>query len=228
MQNKNNEEICRNIVYAVSMTDTEKRIRALQKRMLAARRSSRPHRIVFLDFDGVVNVPYEYGTEEFDAAMAEGVYDFFRPEITVRLDRLIHDYDLRVVISSSWRYSGMEFCCNSLRNAGFSEDVVIEGMTALREDYPPRWEEILIYLEEHPNVSEFLILDDLPMRVLSPWAVQTVFEEGYSEECDRKAREILDRQIADVRKDFRLFWVAAAGLCILLILWVLSNIGGLK
>lgn len=169
--------------------------------MLRNRIENRIHRVLFLDFDGVVNVPYEYGTPEFDAAMAQGVYDFFRPEIVERLDRLIHEFDLHVVISSSWRYSGMEFCQNSLRNAGFSEDVIIEDLTVLSEGMPPRYLEILEYLETHPKISEILILDDIPMHGLSDYAVQTVFEDGYDEAADQKARAILNRQIQTVQGD---------------------------
>ena len=169
--------------------------------MLRNRIENRIHRVLFLDFDGVVNVPYEYGTPEFDAAMAQGVYDFFRPEIVERLDKLIHEFDLHVVISSSWRYSGMEFCQNSLRNAGFSEDVIIEDLTVLSEGMPPRYLEILEYLEDHPRISEILILDDIPMHGLSDYAVQTVFEDGYDEAADQKARAILNRQIQSVQAE---------------------------
>lgn len=179
----------------------EDRITAVTRQMLRNRIENRIHRVLFLDFDGVVNVPYEYGTPEFDAAMAQGVYDFFRPEIVERLDKLIHEFDLHVVISSSWRYSGMEFCQNSLRNAGFSEDVIIEDLTVLSEGMPPRYLEILEYLEDHPRISEILILDDLPMHGLSDYAVQTVFEDGYDEAADRQARAILNRQIQTVQTE---------------------------
>ena len=179
----------------------EDRITAVKRQMMRNRIENRIHRVLFLDFDGVVNVPYEYGTPEFDAAMAQGVYDFFRPEIVERLDRLIHEFDLHVVISSSWRYSGMEFCQNSLRNAGFSEDVIIEDLTVLSEGMPPRYLEILEYLEDHPRISEILILDDLPMHGLSDYAVQTVFEDGYDEAADWQARAILNRQIQTVQTE---------------------------
>ena len=179
----------------------EDRITAVTRQMLRNRIENRIHRVLFLDFDGVVNVPYEYGTPEFDAAMAQGVYDFFRPEIVERLDKLIHEFDLHIVISSSWRYSGMEFCQNSLRNAGFSEDVIIEDLTVLSEGMPPRYLEILEYLEDHPKISEILILDDLPMHGLSDYAVQTVFEDGYDEAADRQARAILNRQIQSVQTE---------------------------
>ena len=203
----------------------EERITAVTRQMLRNRIENRIHRVLFLDFDGVVNVPYEYGTPEFNAAMDQGVYDFFRPEIVERLDQLIHEFDLHIVVTSSWRFSGLEFCQNSLRNAGFSEDVIIEGMTELDDDYPPRWTEILKYLEEHPEISDILILDDLPMHELSDFAVQTVFENGYDEEADRKARSILNRQILSVgteagaQKVMLLFMIAVIVVLVIVFLY---------
>ena len=52
----------------------EDRITAVTRQMLRNRIENRIHRVLFLDFDGVVNVPYEYGTPEFDAAMAQGPF----------------------------------------------------------------------------------------------------------------------------------------------------------
>lgn len=200
----------------------EERIKAVKEQMRRNRLEGKSYRVLFLDFDGVVNVPYEYGTPEYNAAMEEGVYDFFRPEIVVRLNRLIHDYDLHVVISSSWRYSGIEFCQNSLKNAGFDEDVVIQGTTALSEGFPPRWSEILEYTEAHPEISEILILDDIPMKKLSEFAVQTNFEDGYTDQSDHMARYILDHQIHSLKAEDQMHKIAAAaGIVILLIFIVI-------
>ena len=49
----------------------EERITAVTRQMLRNRIEDRIHRVLFLDFDGVVNVPYEYGTPEFNAAMEQ-------------------------------------------------------------------------------------------------------------------------------------------------------------
>ena len=170
------------------------RLWKLKLRLWNNRRKRQIHRVLFLDFDGVVNIPYEFGTPEYNDAMDRGVYDFFRPEIVERLNTLIHEYDLHIVISSSWRFSGIQFCQDSLWNAGFDRDVVIEGLTPLTDDFRPRDEEILDYLEAHPEISSVLILDDIPMRELKDYAVQTIFEEGYSKSCDQTARAILNRQ----------------------------------
>ena len=172
------------------------RLSVIEQRMRENRKAGGNHRVLFLDFDGVVNVPYQYGTPEYEDAMSRGVYDFFRPEITERLNKLIHDYQLSVVISSSWRTMGVKFCQNSLLEAGFDTDVIIEGTTDVNS-FEPRHEEILSYLEEHPDITAFLILDDIPMKELSSYAVETVFDEGYTEACDKRARTILDRQMKE-------------------------------
>ncbi len=188
------------------------------------RKAGRNHRVLFLDFDGVVNVPYRYGTPEYEDAMSRGVYDFFRPEITERLNRLIHDCQLSVVISSSWRTMGVEFCQNSLLEAGFDKDVVIEGTTAV-DSFEPRHEEILSYLEEHPDITAFLILDDIPMKELSSYAVETVFEDGYTEDCDRRARKILERQIQGQSSSQWVLWILGILIVILLIIRIYGCTG---
>ena len=193
------------------------RLSAIEQRMRKNRKAGGNHRVLFLDFDGVVNVPYQYGTPEYDDAMARGVYDFFRPEITERLNRLIHDYQLSVVISSSWRTMGVEFCQNSLLEAGFEPDVIIEGTTDVGS-FEPRHEEILLYLEEHPDITAFLILDDIPMKELSSYAVETVFEEGYTEACDKRARKILDRQIEDHASSTEYLWIGVAVVLLILLI----------
>ena len=179
------------------------RLLKIERRMKRCRASKTGERLLFLDFDGVVNVPYRTGTPEYEEAMKRGEYDFFRPEIVARLNRLIKEYGLSVVISSSWRSMGLDFCVSSMRDAGFDPSIHVRGTMPLWDNYPPRSEEILMYLEKEADVSGFLILDDIDMRILRPYAVQTVFEEGYTEACDQKARAILERQFADNGKVFQ-------------------------
>ena len=200
--------------------DAKQRLKHIEIRMKKNRELRRHHVILFLDFDGVVNVPYRYGSPEYEAAMEQGVYDFFRPEIVERLNRLIHEYHLSVVISSSWRYSGIRFCQDSLWNAGFDRDVVIEGLTVLSEGIPPRHEEILDYLESVGDLTGFLILDDINMHELSGYAVQTVFEDGYTEACDQHARMILEREI-DVKENHRLSAVIVIFIVLVILVFVL-------
>ncbi len=146
-------------------------------------------RYLFLDFDGVVNVMPEPDTEEFRKAAAAGQYEFFRPEIAERVGKLCLDYDLSIVIASSWRFLGADACMQKLYDAGMNRSVKTAGTTQAEDG--PRELEIAGYLLEHPDYEAFLILDDLPMTVLKPWSIQAASETGYTEADDRKARKML-------------------------------------
>ena len=146
-------------------------------------------RYLFLDFDGVVNVPPKPDTEEFQKAIAENRFEFFRPEIVQRVGQLCLEYDLSIVIASSWRFLGAEACMQKLYDAGLDRSVKSAGTT--QEEDAPREHEISAYLEEHPDYEAFLILDDIPMTYLKPWAISVISEEGFTEADDQKARELL-------------------------------------
>lgn len=150
-------------------------------------------RYLFLDFDGVVNVPPEPDTEEFQQAVAANQFEFFRPEIAERVGRLCLDYDLSIVIASSWRFLGIDACMQKLYDSGMDRSVKNAGTT--QEEDAPREQEIANYLQEHPDYEAFLILDDLPMTYLKPWALHIVSEKGYTEADDRKARKLLSHML---------------------------------
>jgi len=170
------------------------RLSAVRSKLRRSRRKGSTHRLLFLDFDGVVNVPYDYDSPEFQEMEEKGEYDFFRPELVARVNRLCRDYGLSVVITSSWRYSGLDYCIDSLMRAGFDPAIEIEGMTDTDDPLFRREEEIFAYLMKTEAVSSFLILDDIPMEEFRDYAVATPFYSGYDEESDLQARKILDRQ----------------------------------
>ena len=145
--------------------------------------------ILFLDFDGVINA----GISLKDFVFKElpcGFYDLSNHDCVKRVNQLIHDYSLSIVLSTSWRATGMEKCYAYLTEIGFDQDIDIVGMTALDKGVS-REEVIMDYLLEHPSFRGFLILDDITMEHLKYFQVVTNFQDGYSEACDAKAREIL-------------------------------------
>ena len=170
------------------------RLSAIHAKLRKNRKKGYDHKVLFLDFDGVVNVPYEYGSPEYEAVLESGSYDFFRPEIVDRLNRLCHEYELFVVMTTSWRYSGLDYCVESLLNAGFDPDIPIEGMTDTDDPLFRREGEIFSYVLQSEKITGFVILDDIPMDNLQDYAVTTIFEVGYDEACDQRARELLDAQ----------------------------------
>ncbi len=171
------------------------------------RKGSR-HRLLFLDFDGVVNVPFAPGTPEFEQAMRGETNDFFRPEMVDRVNRLCRDYGLAVVITSSWRYSGLDYCLSHLYRAGFDRTIPVEGMTDTDDPLFRREDEIYRYVMQARDVSAFLILDDIPMDCYRTHQVCTDFETGYDETCDARARELLDGMLQPKDSVFMRAWDA--------------------
>ena len=116
------------------------------------------NRVVFLDYDGVVN------RKMWSKVDGEWVCRYGYPE-----DGMVNDlqavqwvsefcekYGYDIVVTSTWRkYPEWEAC---LRGAGLRDTVKILGATAL----PPkdRAEEISEYLAAHPDVDAYLVFDD--------------------------------------------------------------------
>ncbi|MCR5230627.1 MAG: hypothetical protein K6D03_10925 [Solobacterium sp.] len=163
------------------------------KMKLADRRGSQL-RYLFLDFDGVINVPYEPDTPEYEYALAHN-FDFFRRDMVERVNRLCRDYGLQTVLTSSWRFSGLDYCRQVLYEAGFDRNLIIAGMTDAEDIFEHRDYLIYQWVLSHPQTAAIMILDDIPMPSLSEYEANTDFDYGYTEEKDREARRKLDRQI---------------------------------
>ncbi len=146
-------------------------------------------KVIFLDVDGVLN---NDATSTRTKQGAEFVDDF----LIERLKRLIDETDAAVVMSSSWRYGRN---CKS-HNADFNE--LIEKLKSHDidiEDYTPELHitdksmEIDEYLQGHPEVENFVILDDDRMELHSDHHVRTLNRYGLTDEKVEEAIEILNR-----------------------------------
>ena len=118
--------------------------------------------VVFLDYDDVVN----------KAMWQKGKDGKWRCRYNFPEDNAVNDeqavqwvsefckkYDYSIVVSSSWReYPNYAEC---LRNGGLREGIAVDGRTPVSLTCI-RGEEIRAYLEEHPEITGFLIFDDLP------------------------------------------------------------------
>ncbi|MCF0114305.1 MAG: hypothetical protein HUJ56_03050 [Erysipelotrichaceae bacterium] len=146
---------------------------------------------LFLDFDGVINVPYN---DERDY-QEEWV---FKANIYAMdyLNELCKEFNLKLIISSSWRSMGMEWLEEYLRKSGLDESIKIIGTTDY-DDFFRRYQEIYDYLVAHPNFTSLLILDDSPMGPLDKYLLRTTFDTGFKEEQLLLAREMLTKQLED-------------------------------
>lgn len=135
---------------------------------------------LFLDVDGVLNsnrylsqTPGAY--DKKDQAMA------FDPEAVARLEQVLVRTGAVIVVSSTWRmFHTLEEILDFLHRRG-APSAKIVGQTPCLTGY--RGAEIHAYLREHPEVSQFAIVDDDgDMEPYHHKLVKTSWEEGLLDE----------------------------------------------
>lgn len=126
-------------------------------------------RVIFLDIDGVLN------GHEFNEAAQSNSID--RPCME-RLNRILRETKARIVISSAWRYmvhggamtvKGFDYLLRSHgMNAGCVIDVTCpdETFDGLRK-FGDRWQQIELWLSQHPEVTSYVVLDDEPPGLIA-------------------------------------------------------------
>lgn len=115
-------------------------------------------KVIFLDIDGVLNV------------IGQGHDDFgqlFHKHFEDNLRWIIESTEAKIVISSTWRFSGLENMQKmwQQRNLpGEVIDITIDlGMYQDDDDFwrsEPRGKEIEYYINLHPEITNYVILDD--------------------------------------------------------------------
>lgn len=171
------------------------------------------NKLIFLDFDGVIN--HRAWLSGPRSANHDGSYDpfmhahrSFDPACVARINRIVKVTGARIVISSSWRshkrgtggsktFLAGVLCSLGLRNA----QKVIQGITPdLSRPHGEsgiyiavsRWQEISLYLDDHP-CDAFCILDDDAMNDAPPDRfIRTDFNTGITEADVDRAISILN------------------------------------
>lgn len=126
-------------------------------------------KVIFLDFDGVVVcLPTHYEDLELGAGPKRA--HALNRACVARLNRIIRLTDAKVVVSSTWRrLQPIEYLRGYLRRAGFDGDVIdttpiLEARQtkddALIVRAIPRGFEVALWLQWHPEVSSYVVLDD--------------------------------------------------------------------
>ena len=135
-------------------------------------------KIIFLDLDGVLNTANYYDRLQHEHLPTEDIFGtMFDPNAVEQLSHIIDSTKAKIVISSSWRYSGianMRAMWKARQLPGEIYDITslfvaddyirehmeeenfdfYEAMTSVREM------EISAWLQEHPEVTSYVILDD--------------------------------------------------------------------
>lgn len=123
-------------------------------------------KIIFLDIDGVLNHEAFYRKRFEEDSKIEYPYSEIDPICVANLNNLIKNTDAKVVISSTWRHSGLNHCKNALEFHGFNGEI-IDITPDLRGDNYVRGNEILKWVKDNEslvgpyyNFTEYVILDD--------------------------------------------------------------------
>ncbi|HVT63414.1 MAG TPA: HAD domain-containing protein [Legionellaceae bacterium] len=118
-------------------------------------------KILFLDFDGVLNsAEYFEKFIKLHPERAGTLIDQLDPEQLVRLNNIIEKTDANICISSTWRIMNtLPQLRDILTSFGFKYPEKVIAKT------PESWSgyrghEIAIWLEGHPEVTQFVIVDD--------------------------------------------------------------------
>ena len=134
--------------------------------------------IVFLDFDGVLNLDINNYTGNFKAK-----------EPIANLNKFCLENEFKIVVISSWRkYSN---CKEILYESGLDKRIEILGATDILEK--DRESEVIDYLEKHQNTNKFIILDDGDFFELRKYQVQTVFEKGFDNKKYQEACQLINK-----------------------------------
>jgi hypothetical protein len=159
-------------------------------------------RVLFLDFDGVLVHEGYAGEQGGEELWSECDID---PEAVALLDALCARAGADVVISSTWRRTfSLDELRGMLERRGFRGAVV--GVTPSLYRSPEgarleRGDEIQAWLDEHPEVGAFAILDDdADMAHLRPFLVRTSMASGLRPQHLEPALAAFEASAASSRK----------------------------
>ena len=151
-------------------------------------------KVLFLDVDGVLNSA-RYLRENPGAFDRKDESKHFDPAACARLDRVLFSTGAKVVVSSTWRLTNTTSQIERFLISRGAASARIIGAT------PPSWagsrrgDEIQEYLDGHPGVTRFAIVDDdSDMLHLIPRLVKTTWEEGLLDDHVEKLIRMLSTE----------------------------------
>lgn len=125
-------------------------------------------KVIFLDFDGVLNDKYVDIRAQWQGH--EWGYDWIRPRLVSKLNRIIRETGAKVVISSTWRqsFSILEIR-DILEDSGFMGEVIDYTPDLLQRHAPGGWngsgiptydrsDEILTWVKQQNEGIKFVCL----------------------------------------------------------------------
>lgn len=149
-------------------------------------------KVVFLDIDGVLNHHQwlENLSPVLEMSNDQWWVEMIDPSLVVHLNSLLHQTGAKVVVSSTWRrHFNPEGMQRILTQVGFKGEVID---CTTKDTMECRGLQISKWVQEHPEVTSFVILDDRSdMAHLGHLLVRTSEDEGLGPDHVIKACEIL-------------------------------------
>lgn len=149
-------------------------------------------RIVFLDFDGVLNsTEYLNKDPRAQIVVVSGIEGLLSPEMVGRLNRITDATGAKIVTTTAWRYHlDQDDLVEVLEKAGVTAPVIDRTPLLFEET---RRTEIQEWLDMHPEVTSFVILEDAHrMGNLKRFTVYTDEAIGLLDEHVDQAISILE------------------------------------
>ena len=158
-------------------------------------------KVIFLDYDGVVNNLIFHKIDGEPDFYCEALEDYCGRDYKVNdfqavawLNKICREFNAKIVVSSTWR--GRDDYAECLYKAGFKGEVI--GRTPFLAEHiyhETRGREIKMWLDDHDGeIEDFIILDDdADMWILKDYLIQTNTYRGlgyeeYQKICDRWER----------------------------------------
>ena len=152
-------------------------------------------KIIFLDFDGVLNTEYYQGLLQFQGKQWQDEHGaFFDPKSVRQLKRIIDATGADIVVESSWKYLGLEAMRELWRVRNLPGKVI--DITPSLTDNASKGEGIAAWLSEHAmSDARYVIIDDeyVVLDAQIPFFIWTNPYEGLTEEQANRAISILHR-----------------------------------
>lgn len=140
-------------------------------------------KVIFLDIDGVMNDASTLMTDDRP----------HEPHLSL-LKQIVNETGAEIILSSSWRF--YVDLTNQVKERLATVGLKLSGITT---DLSSRGKEILKWLEEHPETTNFVILDDeyhnFKSCGLKNNLVKTDFSTGLREVHVKKAIKILNQNV---------------------------------
>lgn len=160
-------------------------------------------KILFLDLDGVVNTAIDFSSKNRDSEHTDKWghdLSLIRSELVALVDEVCRRTGAKIVFSTSWRYGNTPaYLHRLLVEKGFTGEHAGETPhpETLEQAYQGRGDEVHAYLNQHPEVETFAIVDDMgedAFPLLVHRFVQTSLATGITREHVERLVEVLGDQ----------------------------------